>query len=140
MAKLSLSSIADPDELTGKVEHEGIELDVRSIDSTDYSTFVRREMRKNIMREKVEDITLKEEDEIDRKGAAHLVESWNLEDELTIENVMELLRKKRAFQNKIYIEANRLGKSEATTSQNSTATPKPGNGSRSRKTQKTKTQ
>lgn len=105
---MKLSDIKDPDTLTATVEHEGITLEVRSIDCSAYNDYIRATWLKNSMRKDTPNDA--ELAEVDRMGAAKLVSAWNLDDECTADNVSELFRKMRSVVAQVYIAANRLGK------------------------------
>lgn len=105
---MKLSDIKDPDTLTETIDHEGIKIEVRSIDCSAYNDYIRATWLKNSMRKDTP--TDAELAEVDRLGAAKLVSAWSLEDECTTDNVSELFRKLRSAVAQVYIAANRLGK------------------------------
>ncbi|QDP59304.1 MAG: hypothetical protein Tp136SUR676911_43 [Prokaryotic dsDNA virus sp.] len=136
---MKLSDMKDPDTLSGKVEHDGIDLTILSTESSVYSAYIRSIWRENLVKgDDAKKRTPAEQDTIDREAAAHLIKEWNLDDELTIENACELLRKKRALIDKIYIEAGRLGKPEPKPSTDSSDGAKDSSSSGKKSTRKTR--
>ena len=134
---MKLSDIQDPD-VAHPFKHGDYELEIYSLESSVHTAYTTQLLRKRMITgQNGKEMTPLEEDELDRKGAAHLVKSWNLEDELTLENAMELFRKDRELYNAVYAEAHRLGKLSKKGSKSSSTGAKKGSGSGKKSTRKT---
>lgn len=90
---LSLKDIPDPDLSEVVVEKDGIILKGMSLNSSRYNAVIVDANRRRILKQLDLDDPI-QADDLDRTAAAHLVTEWNLEDELTVDNVKELFRKR----------------------------------------------
>lgn len=127
---MRLDDILDPDTVDAKeVELDGVKLKVASTLSTRYNDYLSLAGRR-AARGAVDLDTAEGTGQVNREGAACLVLSWNLEDELTVTAAAELFRRKPKLLSMVQAAANEaaieLGKSQnvsATTPENSTKTP-----------------
>lgn len=128
----SLKDIRDPDLPEVVVEKDGFIIKGMSLSSSRYNAVLVDANRKRLLNQLDLDDPI-QSDELDRRAAAVLVTEWNLDDELTVDNVKELFRKRRDLFLEYMTKAGEAANFTKPQASGSKNTQKSGSGSKGRR-------